>query len=122
MGNGSDELIRSILIATCLGGAGSVLVAQPTFSMYGILAQTLGIPVHTVDRSPQTFEVEIEAAQAIINQPQSPPVRVVFMVHPNSPTGNGLTELELTWLKKSARAGVWSSLMKPILSSARQPR
>ncbi|HEY9662249.1 MAG TPA: aminotransferase class I/II-fold pyridoxal phosphate-dependent enzyme, partial [Allocoleopsis sp.] len=64
VGNGSDELIRSILIATCVGAAGSILVAQPTFSMYGILAQTLGIPVVTVGRSPTTFEVDLEAAHA----------------------------------------------------------
>ncbi len=44
VGNGSDELIRSLLIATCLQGQGSILIANPTFSMYAILAQTLGIP------------------------------------------------------------------------------
>jgi histidinol-phosphate aminotransferase len=96
VGNGSDELLRSILIATCVGGAGSILVAAPTFSMYGILAQTLGIPVVTVDRSPANFEVDLVAAQAAI---ATEPIRVVFMVHPNSPTGNALTAAELTWLR-----------------------
>ncbi len=99
VGNGSDELIRSLLIATCVGGEGAVLVANPTFSMYGILARTLGIPVIAVDRHEATFEVNLAAAQRAIEQPQGLPVRVVFMVHPNSPTGNGLTEAELTWLK-----------------------
>jgi histidinol-phosphate aminotransferase len=96
VGNGSDELLRSILIATCLGGAGSILVAAPTFSMYGILAQTLGIPVVTVDRSPVNFEVDVVAAQAAI---ATEPIRVVFMVHPNSPTGNALTAAELDWMR-----------------------
>jgi histidinol-phosphate aminotransferase len=99
VGNGSDELIRSLLIATCVGGEGSVLVANPTFSMYGILARTLGIPVVSVDRD-DTFAVNLEAAQRAIQQPQGLPVRVVFMVHPNSPTGNGLTAAELAWLKQ----------------------
>ena len=102
VGNGSDELIRSILIATCLNGNGSILVAQPTFSMYGILAQTLGVPVVTVDRNPQTFAIDCEAAQtAIAHQTEStnPPVRVVFVVHPNSPTANALTNTELQWLR-----------------------
>ncbi|MBE9158473.1 histidinol-phosphate transaminase [Nodosilinea sp. LEGE 06152] len=99
VGNGSDELIRSLLIATCLGGAGSVLVADPTFSMYGILARTLGIPVITVGRSEDTFEVDLSAAQQAIGHPQTPPVRVVFMVHPNSPTGNALTAAEVAWLE-----------------------
>ncbi|MEA5449800.1 histidinol-phosphate transaminase [Leptolyngbya sp. CCNP1308] len=99
VGNGSDELIRSLLIATCVGGDGSILVANPTFSMYGILASTLGIPVTTVGRSEETFEVDLAAAQQAIAQPQGTPVRAVFMVHPNSPTGNALTAAELAWLK-----------------------
>jgi histidinol-phosphate aminotransferase len=96
VGNGSDELLRSILIATCIGGGGSILVAAPTFSMYGILAQTLGIPVVTVQRSVVNFEVDLVAAQQSI---ENLPIRVVFMVHPNSPTGNALTAAELDWMR-----------------------
>ncbi len=99
VGNGSDELIRSILIATCLGGEGSILVAQPTFSMYGILAQTLGIPVVTVARNQDNFEIDLKAAQLAIDNTQNPPIRTIFVVHPNSPTGNGLTAAELAWLR-----------------------
>lgn len=96
--NGSDELIRSVLIATCLGRESSILVANPTFSMYGILAQTLGIPVVTVGRSEENFEIKLEDAQATIQQAQLP-VKVVFVVHPNSPTANALTPKELEWLR-----------------------
>ncbi|WP_196515806.1 histidinol-phosphate transaminase [Nostoc sp. WHI] len=99
VGNGSDELIRSLLIATCLGGEGSILVANPTFSMYKILAQTLGIPVVAVDRNETNFEIDISAAQSAIEQTQNPPIRVVFVVHPNSPTGNSLTAADLAWLR-----------------------
>ncbi|MBD2597999.1 histidinol-phosphate transaminase [Nostoc spongiaeforme FACHB-130] len=99
VGNGSDELIRSLLIATCLGGEGSILVANPTFSMYGILAQTLGIKVVSVGRDETNFEIDLKAAQTAITQTQNPPIRVVFVVHPNSPTANPLTAAELVWLK-----------------------
>ena len=99
MGNVSDELIRSLLIATCLGGEGSILVANPTFSMYGILAKTLGIPVVEVGRSETNFEIDLAAAQSAIAQTQNPPIRVVFVVHPNSPTANCLTAAELAWLR-----------------------
>ncbi|WP_377477169.1 MAG: histidinol-phosphate transaminase [Microcoleus anatoxicus] len=105
VGNGSDELIRSLLIATCLGAVGSILVANPTFSMYGIIAQTLGIPVLSVSRKPDTFEMDIEEAKrAILSEgcanakTENPPVRVVFVVHPNSPTANALTTNEIEWL------------------------
>ena len=112
IGNGSDELIRSVLLATCLGNNGSILVATPTFSMYGILARTLGIAVHSTKRK-SNFEIDISAAQSIIDHfakgqsleqaqtsTQTAPIRVVFMVHPNSPTGNVLTRHELTWLRE----------------------
>jgi len=99
IGNGSDELIRSILIATCSNGEGSILVANPTFSMYAILAQTLGIPVVSVERNETDFSIDLEAAQQALDRSQNPPVRVVFVVHPNSPTANPLTDAELDWLR-----------------------
>lgn len=99
VGNGSDELIRSLLIATCLGGSGSILVANPTFSMYAILAQTLGIPVVAVGRSEENFAIDLAAAQEAIASTQNPPVRAVFLVHPNSPTANRLTAAELDWIR-----------------------
>ena len=99
VGNGSDELIRSLLIATCLGGTGSIFVANPTFSMYAIIAETLGIPVVSVRRKEENFEIDIEAAKKAIAQKQNPPVRAVFVVHPNSPTANALTPDEIKWLE-----------------------
>jgi histidinol-phosphate aminotransferase len=99
VGNGSDELIRSLLIATCLRGEGSVLVANPTFSMYAILAQTLSIPVVSVGRDESNFEIDLKAAESALEETKNPPIRVVFIVHPNSPTANCLTAAELTWLK-----------------------
>ncbi len=101
LGNGSDELIRSVIMATCLGNHGSILVASPTFSMYAILAKTLGVPVHDAGRD-KNFEVDVESANRAIASAKKngPAVRALFMVHPNSPTGNALSERELTWLKQ----------------------
>lgn len=99
VGNGSDELIRSILIASCIGKEGSILIANPTFSMYGILAQTLGIPVVAVARNEANFEIDLKAAQKALEETQNPPIRVIFVVHPNSPTANALTPAELAWLR-----------------------
>jgi histidinol-phosphate aminotransferase len=99
VGNGSDELIRSLLIATCLGGQGVILVANPTFSMYSILAQTLGIPVIMVGRT-ATFAFDLDAATAAMQAANEVPIRMVFVVHPNSPTGNPLTASEIEWLRQ----------------------
>lgn len=100
VGNGSDELIRSILIATCLGGQGSVLVAEPTFSMYAIVAETLGIPVVKIGRDRATWEMDLAAAEAAVTESEGVPVRLCFVVHPNSPTANPLTEAEKDWLRQ----------------------
>lgn len=94
LGNGSDELIRSLLIA-CVLGQGSILVFDPTFSMYEILATGLGVPVIKVPRL-ENFALDRTAAQVAID---SGKVKAVFVVHPNSPTGNLLNEDELIWLR-----------------------
>ncbi|MEM6253859.1 MAG: histidinol-phosphate transaminase [Cyanobacteria bacterium P01_D01_bin.156] len=95
VGNGSDELIRSLLIAAALGN-GAILVASPTFSMYGILANTLGIPVVNVGRQAD-FQLNLGLAQAAI---ENHSIRVVFVVHPNSPTANPLSTDEIAWLRQ----------------------
>ncbi len=99
VGNGSDELIRSLLMATCLNKEGSILVANPTFSMYRILGESLGIPVINIDRNESDFSWNIDKANETIAATTKPPVRVVFVVHPNSPTANCLTTTEIQWLK-----------------------
>jgi histidinol-phosphate aminotransferase len=58
----------------------------------------LGIPVVTVDRQ-EDFSLDLDLAQSAIAETKEPPIRVVFMVHPNSPTGNTLRNQELEWLK-----------------------
>ena len=95
VGNGSDELIRSLLIATA-NGNGSILVARPTFSMYCILAKTLCIPVIDINRQ-DDFSIDLDQAQAAV---ENHTIRVVFMVHPNSPTANPLTSAEIDWLRQ----------------------
>jgi histidinol-phosphate aminotransferase len=98
IGNGSDELIRSLLIATCLNGEGAIFVANPTFSMYEITAQTMGIPVVSGGRSSVDFSIDLQEANSLINSQINPPIKVVFVVHPNSPTANALTPAEIDWL------------------------
>lgn len=99
VGNGSDELIRSILMATCVNSQGSILVANPTFSMYGILAQSLGIVTHTINRNEDNFSWNLDKANKLIAEEKNSPIKVIFMVHPNSPTGNCLMSKEIQWLK-----------------------
>jgi len=102
VGNGSDELIRSLLIATCVGTNASILVAEPTFSMYKILAQTFGITTISIPREENQFTIKRGQADQAIAQASASghPVKVLFVVHPNSPTGNLLSSAEIEWLKQ----------------------
>jgi histidinol phosphate aminotransferase apoenzyme (EC 2.6.1.9) len=68
--------------------------------MYGIIAQTLGMTVVSIGRDENTFEMDLNAAKTAIETTQNPPIRVVFVVHPNSPTANALTKDELDWLRQ----------------------
>ena len=91
IGTGSDELIRSLIIATCLEDRGAILVADPTFSVYRLVAQTLGVPCFDIGRD-DNFHLRIDRLDPLL---QAHPIRVVFLPTPNSPTGTALTPQEL---------------------------
>lgn len=79
-GNGSDELI-SCLIMTF---GGPVLFPVPSFSMYGIIAQSLGqqpVPV-PLDAH---FDLDLAAMLAAIRRRKP---KLTFLSSPNNPTGN----------------------------------
>jgi len=80
LGNGSDELIS--LLVTTFGGP--VLVPEPTFSMYGIIARGLGERVVTV-RLDRDFDLDAERMARAIRKHRP---RLVFLSTPNNPTGN----------------------------------
>ena len=79
-GNGSDELISSLI--TTFGGP--VLYPVPTFSMYGIISQALGqkgiaVPL---DRS---FDIDLERVLKAMHNLNP---KLIFLSSPNNPTGN----------------------------------
>jgi histidinol-phosphate aminotransferase len=89
LGNGSDELIRAIITATCVGGQGAVLSAEPTFSMYRILAETFGVPYVGLERRESDFGFDPDTLREAVKKHN---VRVVFLANPNSPTATLLSE------------------------------
>ncbi len=85
-GNGSDELIQMVVQTFC-GGTETVLVAEPTFSMYALTAEALGKKVVRQSLDEQ-FDLETDAMLRALDS-HSPDV--VFLASPNSPTGNLLS-------------------------------
>lgn len=79
-GNGSDELIYN-LIATF---GGPVLYPVPTFSMYGIISQTLGEKKIEVPLD-EKLDIDIDLTLKAIKK-NAP--KLIFLSSPNNPTGN----------------------------------
>lgn len=83
LGNGSDELITMISVATARPGA-TVLAPVPAFVMYEMSARLagsrfVGVPL-TAD-----FDLDLPATLAAI---ESHRPAVVYLAYPNNPTGN----------------------------------
>lgn len=84
IGNGSDELILTVMLA--FGAGAAFAVATPTFSMYGIhgriaLSRELKIP------RLEDFSVDVES---LIKTAAKPEVKIIVICNPNSPTGNAV--------------------------------
>ena len=85
-GNGGDELIFDMLLAW--GGPGrKVLDTPPTFTMYGIDAQTTGTEIVTVPRL-DDFSID---QSAVLERLAQDDIDIVVIANPNNPTG-GLTD------------------------------
>lgn len=90
IGNGSNDLLQ--LIFTCLLERGEgVVISQPTFTLYKILARTVAADVHEVPMLPD-FRYDIER---IIDTARRARARVIVLCSPNNPTGTCLDAVDV---------------------------
>jgi histidinol-phosphate aminotransferase len=94
-GNGSDELIYYLI--TAFGGP--VLYPVPTFSMYGIIAQSLGEKKIEVPLD-NAFDLQTEKLIETIKK-RTP--KLTFLSSPNNPTGNCFSEDRIEEIIKQSR-------------------
>lgn len=83
LGNGSDELIQLLALAVAKPGA-CALNVSPSFSMYSIIAELVGLKSVVVDLD-QQFEINMDAILAAIAEHDP---ALIFLAYPNNPTGN----------------------------------
>ena len=88
IGNGSNELILTLLIAAC-GQGGSVLTVKPGFSIYKRMAGLL--PARLIE-VPLNGDFSFDL-QAILERAGD--ARLVFLASPNNPTGTALAPEEI---------------------------
>jgi len=90
LGNGSDELIQLLLLATSTPGA-TVLAPVPTFSMYELIARAQGVRFEGVPLGPR-FEPDLPTLIEAIERVRP---KVIFLATPNNPTGGVFAEAEI---------------------------
>ena len=83
IGNGSDELIQYLMQVLCEEGD-TVAYPDPTFAMYGITAQSLGLNSVSFPLN-DNWDFEAQSALEVLAKHK---VRLVFISYPNNPTGN----------------------------------
>jgi len=91
LGNGSDELIQMLLLTFNYQGR-AILSVEPSFTMYRLLAQVVGIPYIGVPLQPHDFSLDMPALRQVIEQQQP---ALIFLAYPNNPTGNLFTRHEI---------------------------
>lgn len=90
IGNGSDELIQYLMQVVCDEGD-TIAFPDPTFAMYGITAQCLGLnPVNFPLN--ENWDFEAQPALEVLAKSHA---RIVFISYPNNPTGNCFSEQEI---------------------------
>ncbi len=84
LGNGSDELIQMLML-TLAGTGHTVLAPEPSFVMYRLLAEVVGLNYVGVPLQADSFALDLPAMLAAIEQHQP---ALIFLAYPNNPTGN----------------------------------
>jgi histidinol-phosphate aminotransferase len=98
VGNGSNELIQALLMAT-VGEGRRVLISEPTFTLYRQVVTVLGGEVISVPLSPK-LTYDVQAMKAAI---ESLKPAVTIICSPNNPTGCAIAERDLVSLLETAR-------------------
>jgi histidinol-phosphate aminotransferase len=99
LGNGSNDLLQ--LLFTCMLERGQgVVISQPTFTLYKILARTVAADVHEVPMTPG-FAYDIDR---IIHTARRTHARLIVLCSPNNPTGTCLEHEAVTRVVKETEA------------------
>lgn len=98
LGNGSDEIID--LVMRCFGrpGKDQIMIFPPTFGIYAVRAAVNNLGVKTVALDQQ---FRIDAGRAL--EAVTPEVPLMFVCHPNNPSGNAQSKEKIIPLLEGFR-------------------
>ncbi|MDO6684901.1 MULTISPECIES: histidinol-phosphate transaminase [unclassified Agarivorans] len=84
---GADEAIEVLIRAFCEPNEDSIVICAPTYGMYSVSAETIGVEVKTVE-----LDANFDPDYAALAQVNS---KIIFLCAPNNPTGNMLNKAKL---------------------------
>lgn len=89
LGNGSDELIHMLCLAFAQREGATMLCPDPSFAVYAIAAQSVGMSFERVALDPADFTLDETRMLEAIERHQP---ALVFLASPNNPTANRIAE------------------------------
>lgn len=94
---GADEGIELLMRAFCEPGQDAILFCPPTYGMYGVCAETLGIEFRTV---PTLKDWQLNLP---VIRDQLTGVKLVYICSPNNPTGQIINPADIRTLLEMTR-------------------
>lgn len=99
LGNGSSEILEMVAKAAFLDG-GSAVIPKHSFAIYGIATQTAGGRV--IESRATATELDVDDLLRCV----APDTRLVYLGHPNNPTGIRLERAALERLIRNLREDI----------------
>lgn len=79
---GADEAIELLMRAFCEPNRDSIIYCPPTYGMYSVSAQTLGIEYKAIEQTAD-WQLDLNAIEQNLAN-----VKLIYVCSPNNPTGN----------------------------------
>lgn len=113
---GADEGIELLIRAFCEPGKDAILYCPPTYGMYSVSAETIGVECRTVPTL-DNWQLDLQGISDKLDG-----VKVVYVCSPNNPTGQLINPQDFRILLELTRGKAIVVPMKPISSFARRHR
>ncbi len=88
LGNGSDEIIE-LIVKTFLNNNDEVVLSEPDFLIYKLVAKTAGAKIISVPA--RNFKTDLKGIKTAINRK----TKLIFISNPNNPLGSYLNQNEV---------------------------
>lgn len=90
---GADEGIELLIKAFCEPGKDAIIYCPPTYDMYRINAEIMGIEIKEISTLKYTWQLDLLNIKLNLNR-----VKLIYICNPNNPTGNIILQKDLIYL------------------------